>query len=253
MLKAGPAACWLWVCGLAHCQSQLTDGFVSDQVLPMIGIPGGPRTQRLADTLVKAGLFDRVQGGYQIHDYLAFNETRAEAMARKDTGREQRRLAGISSGRSRRVERTVNEPVDGSLNPGSLNPIPSHPIQASPNQKRQQPPNARSKRPIYQSDRFVVFDWQLEGLAMMLGPHVDDFDLHGFFDELSQQSRASGLVIPADRDARWVWLQAQVEAEARRRGLPMATVDPPKKRIHTTTLEQDTEGVREVLKRQGAL
>lgn len=81
-----------------------------------------------------------------------------------------------------------------------------------------------SKRPVYQSDRFVVFEWQLDELSRTLGPHVFDFDLHAFFDDLSQQSRANGLVIPSDREARWKWLQAQVEAEARRRGLPMADV-----------------------------
>jgi uncharacterized protein YdaU (DUF1376 family) len=81
-----------------------------------------------------------------------------------------------------------------------------------------------SRRPVYQSDRFVVFEWQLDELGRTLGPHLDGFDLHGFFDDLSQRSRSHGLVIPSDRDARWKWLQGQVEAEARRRGLPMASL-----------------------------
>ncbi len=79
-----------------------------------------------------------------------------------------------------------------------------------------------SRWPIYKSDRFVVFDWQLEELSRTLGSHFETFDLHGFFDSLTQQSRSQGLVIPSDRDARWKWLQAQVEAEAKRRGLPIA-------------------------------
>ena len=84
--------------------------------------------------------------------------------------------------------------------------------------------NARSKRPIYASDRFVVFDWQLEDLERVLGPHVESFDLHAFFDGLSRQSRESGLVIPkADV---WPWLQARVVEEARRRGLPIASTAP---------------------------
>lgn len=80
--------------------------------------------------------------------------------------------------------------------------------------------DARSKRPIYQSDRFVVFEWQLDDLGRMLGSHFDTFDLHAFFDRLSQQSRSQGLVIP--RADTWAWLQAQVLAEAKRRGLPIA-------------------------------
>lgn len=86
----------------------------------------------------------------------------------------------------------------------------------------QQPiPDARSKRPIYTSDRFVVFEWQLDELGRILGAHFDDFDLHAFFDSLCQSSRASGLVIP--REGVWEWLQAQVLAEARRRGFPIAS------------------------------
>jgi uncharacterized protein YdaU (DUF1376 family) len=90
--------------------------------------------------------------------------------------------------------------------------------------QQRQPPNARSKRPIYQSDRFVVFDWQFDDLSKMLGPHFEAFGLDEFFDALSQQSRASGLVIP--KSEAWPWLQAQVLAEAQRRGLPMASAAP---------------------------
>jgi hypothetical protein len=82
--------------------------------------------------------------------------------------------------------------------------------------------DARNKRPSYQSDRFVVFEWQIEELGRMLGKHLYDFDLHAFFDSLSRQSREAGLVIPSDREKRWKWLQSQVEAEAQRRGFPMA-------------------------------
>lgn len=76
---------------------------------------------------------------------------------------------------------------------------------------------ARSKRPVYQSDRFAIFEWQLDELGRILGDHADGFDLHSFFDLLSQQSRESGLVIP--RDNVWAWIQNQVIAEAKRRGL----------------------------------
>lgn len=86
------------------------------------------------------------------------------------------------------------------------------------------PVESRSKRPVYTSDRFAVFEWQLDELSKTLGAHFENFDLHSFFDALSQKSRADGLVIPkADV---WEWLQAQVLAEAKRRGLPMAGAAP---------------------------
>jgi hypothetical protein len=52
MLKAGPAASWFWVCGIAYCQRQLTDGFIPEKALPMIGVAGATRARKLADTLV---------------------------------------------------------------------------------------------------------------------------------------------------------------------------------------------------------
>lgn len=101
-------------------------------------------------------------------------------------------------------------------------------------QSRSQTPSAadatemRSKRPVYQSDRFVVFEWQFDDLSKMLGPHFEAFDLHAFFDALSQQSRSSGLVIP--RSEAWAWLQAQVLAEVKRRKLPIASAEPVRDR-----------------------
>jgi hypothetical protein len=73
-LAAGPAASWLWVCGLCHCQEGLTDGFIPDSVVDYLGVK--PRdARRLAIDLVKAGLWDRAEGGWQIHDYLDHNKS----------------------------------------------------------------------------------------------------------------------------------------------------------------------------------
>lgn len=84
--------------------------------------------------------------------------------------------------------------------------------------------DARSKHPVYTSDRFAVFEWQFDELSKVLGSHLDAFDLLAFFDALSQQSRADGLVIP--KSEVWAWLQVQVLDEAKRRGLPMASAVP---------------------------
>lgn len=106
MLAAGPAACWLWVCGIAYSQRQLTDGFIPDLALPMVGVTGASRAKKLADTLVSAGLFEAVDGGYRIHDYHDHNATSEEVReqrARLSQSRaESGRLGGIRSGIARR-------------------------------------------------------------------------------------------------------------------------------------------------------
>lgn len=126
MLAAGPSACWLWVCGIAHSQSQLTDGFVSLAVLPMIGVKGVGRTKRLAEQLVAAGLFERVEGGYQVHDYLDHNPSRAVVLAKRAEDAERKR-----GGESNRNPHGI--PTDSSA-PRAR--VPSHPIPTHPNRGR---------------------------------------------------------------------------------------------------------------------
>jgi hypothetical protein len=136
-LKAGPAASWLWVCGLCYCNTHLTDGFIPQEALVMVAAI--PDIQTEADRLVAVRLWEVVPGGYQVHDFHDFNDTKSEALIRQDNAREQRRKAGIASGHARRrqseskndpVERTTNGPVQHKPNgavDSPLNPIPSHP------------------------------------------------------------------------------------------------------------------------------
>lgn len=132
LLKAGPAAAWMWVCCIAHCQAHATGGFIEDIAIPVVGIRGAERARRLADTLVECGLLDRIsdvnrsdfdlipdvnrshvdrkpiakRSGFMVHDYLDFNETREEALARREDLAAKRaksgRAGGLKSGASRR-------------------------------------------------------------------------------------------------------------------------------------------------------
>jgi hypothetical protein len=140
MLQAGPAACWLWVCALAHCQSQFTDGFLPDLVLPMIGITGASRAKKLADVLVSVGLFERAEGGYRIHDYHVYNLPASTARSRRDKITAERRNAGQKGGaasgasRARRAEQVTEANADdfASNKKPRSNEAPSHPIPEVP-------------------------------------------------------------------------------------------------------------------------
>ena len=243
MLKAGPAACWLWVCGLAHAQSQLTDGFIAEEALAMIGVHGKARSQRLADTLVTVRLFDRVEGGYRVHDYLAFNATREEALARRGQTKEARVAAGRLGGlRSAALRRQANGQANGkqtvkqsSSNAAkqSSSPIPSHPI-PTPLSDDNGGVSARSKRPIFVGQKLTVFDWQLDDCVKTLGNCLDQFDLHEWFFALDAAAMQANLVIPK-RDG-GVWLQAQLVAEAQRRGLPLQMATAPQMGKSTSRL-----------------
>lgn len=105
MLAAGPAACWLWVCGIAYSQRQLTDGFIPELALPMVGVTGASRAKKLADTLVSVGLFEVADGGYRVHDYHDHNATSQEARQHKAAISERRSEAGRRGGIRSGIER----------------------------------------------------------------------------------------------------------------------------------------------------
>lgn len=86
------------------------------------------------------------------------------------------------------------------------------------------PKGSRRKRPLFEGQRFSVFEWQIDKLSQMLGNNTESFDLQQWFFDLDEQARRSDLVIP-QRDG-GEWLLAQTLAEAQRRGLPIASSQP---------------------------
>lgn len=69
-VQAGPMACWLFVCGIAYANRYLTDGFVPERQLPRLIEAKKPGA--LAAVLVEVGLWEIVEGGFRIHDYLDY-------------------------------------------------------------------------------------------------------------------------------------------------------------------------------------
>jgi hypothetical protein len=126
-LAAGPAASWLWVCGLSYCQQGLTDGFIPEDALKFLGVDGA---RRLSVKLVESGLWEACPGGWQMHDYLDHNKSAEEIrklMKRRGDG-------GVLGGRPKK---NLPQNLEGSQN-GNLpvnhseNPLLSGPIRSDP-------------------------------------------------------------------------------------------------------------------------
>lgn len=79
-VKAGPGPSWLWVCGVAYCQDSLTDGFIATEAIDFLGVKSA---RHLVKHLVSAGLWDVVEGGWQVHDYLEHNRSAADVAVLK--------------------------------------------------------------------------------------------------------------------------------------------------------------------------
>ena len=137
-LAIGDDGLALWVRALAHCNQYLTDGFVSDAILPSL-----TRSRRPADVALKlisitpgytVGLWSRVPGGYRFHDYHDYQPTRDQVLDKKSKAKESGKLGGEKSGETRaeiakKAKRFPSRPfkgqVDQPLNPG---PIRSDPV-----------------------------------------------------------------------------------------------------------------------------
>lgn len=93
VLAAGLDGAGLYARALSYCGAYLTDGFVPTEWVRQA--TGGRRTPALK--CATAGLWRPVEGGYMIPDYLEFNPSRAEVLAR----REERSRSGKEGARKR--------------------------------------------------------------------------------------------------------------------------------------------------------
>ena len=114
-----PSAIGLWVVSGSWSAQQLTDGFVPDHVL---GLLGG--SQKLAKQLSISGLWDRAEGGWKFHDWHDYQPTRAKVEADRAEARD--RMARARSRRSSSEVRPNNERSSEDVRLTPTRPDPSH-------------------------------------------------------------------------------------------------------------------------------
>lgn len=89
IVQAGAEAAWLWVCAIDYSRDHLTDGFVPEAALGTLGVfKVAPR--KLADVLVRERLFDVVEGGYHVHDYLDKNDPAEKVKAKRQRDKDRK-------------------------------------------------------------------------------------------------------------------------------------------------------------------
>lgn len=91
LLEVGPLAAWAYISSITYCNRNLTDGFVPAQKGAILA--GSDQT---SDKLVSAGLWEAVEGGYRVRDYLGHQRSKAEILQL----REDRRAAGSLGGKA---------------------------------------------------------------------------------------------------------------------------------------------------------
>jgi hypothetical protein len=100
VLSAGPLAMAMQIAALCYCNRNMTDGFIPKaaglRFLDFSGLGmrmwtndtfGGGEdasAELVIEDLVNAGMWDVVPGGWQIHDYLEFQPSKADILAERD-------------------------------------------------------------------------------------------------------------------------------------------------------------------------
>jgi len=96
--KAGALGMALYLAGLIHCNSNLTDGFIDEDILPMLyGLSFQSARNKSVERLVELKLWHRVDGGYEINDFLDFNRSKSQIEIIKEKRTESGSKGGSNS------------------------------------------------------------------------------------------------------------------------------------------------------------
>lgn len=80
----------LFARALSYCAEHLTDGFLPEEWV-WSHVPGTVRNRDprgIAGRLVETGLWERIEGGFMIVEYLVYNPSRAQVEAEREAQRE---------------------------------------------------------------------------------------------------------------------------------------------------------------------
>ena len=92
----------LYVTALCWTSGQLTDGCIDDAAVPMLAaVSEVADAQATAAHLVATGLWERIPGGYEIHDYHDYNPSSGDVRAMREARAEAGRRGGLASAASK--------------------------------------------------------------------------------------------------------------------------------------------------------
>jgi hypothetical protein len=109
----------VYVCGLAYCNRNLTDGLIPTGIGLTLRHCGGKAKQAIM-ALVTARLWEPVDGGWRVHDFLDYQPSRRKV----ETERSQKQAAGQAGGRASAIARAQANGQADSQHVLKQNPTP---------------------------------------------------------------------------------------------------------------------------------
>lgn len=113
-----PFCVWVW--GLSYCQTHLTNG-----AIPRAAVPNS-KAMKTAAKLVAGGVWETTPTGFQVHDYLDWNDSRELVNKKRSEARERMTNARHRSSREHIANFYVDRGVDRR---SSLEGVPGEPAQ----------------------------------------------------------------------------------------------------------------------------
>ncbi len=130
LLRCSSPARYLYVVGLCHASTNLTDGHLELSVVPVLHAFAGTHDEHIVE-LVDQGLWLEFDDGYGINDYLDYQTSKAEVEKRRGRDAQRKRRARRSDVQTDNTTDVRNEPAaDGHTD--SSNHMTSHHMTSPP-------------------------------------------------------------------------------------------------------------------------
>lgn len=195
---------WL---AISWCNDHLTDGRVPHGAVRLLG---GDVAE--ADELVRVGMWEYATGGYQVHDFLDFNKSKAQVDAEKV----QRRLAGSAGARARwhLANDAANDPANEVLSevPSELHGGKDAPVTRNPSPVTPYPDTqiARADFPSIDHDAQMFLEGLTGRLITVAGyKQLVEYDRqiqdHGLVAVLDAYRRVANTLKPNPTARQVVW------------------------------------------------
>jgi hypothetical protein len=214
----------LWHEGLAFCRKHRTDGIILTAALQRFHYVTVARVAELT-TPYTAGaqpLWRPVEAGYQVHDYLEWNLSKADEDAQRASTAER-----VRKYRQTHARNGVRNAFGNAFVPSTrISTSTSTSTNTRTDLGTSRDARARQNREI---GRIFLHRWQQDALISTLGDYAETFELDVFLDQLN--TKLAGKALPKDV---WPLVKAELDAEIRRRGLAVA--EPPQLGKQSTRL-----------------
>lgn len=108
----------LWFYSIGYSNKNLTDGSIRQHALPVVAAMAGVKDyEAAAAELVGARLYERIEGGYLVHDFLKFNPSREDVLKqREENAKRQAEWQARKRGEASDLSDIIDEPPNTDTN-----------------------------------------------------------------------------------------------------------------------------------------